>query len=363
MLPLVNDAFLTLKPYPPGKPISETERELGITGCIKLASNENPLGPSPKAVAAVSDILKSLHDYPDGGGYYLKDRLAEFVGYGTDHIILGNGTNELIEMLIRTCIRPGENMVYAEQSFIAYKLCGLAANAEIIEVPLKDMRYDLEAMAAAMNDKTKLVFIANPNNPTGTYVSKAEMDAFMKAVPEQVIVVLDEAYLEYVDAPDYPSALDYLEVRDRVMVTRTFSKCYGLAGLRVGYGVAKPELIDFLNRGRQPFNCNSLAQAGALAALDDQAHVDASVELNNSERTRLSAALSERGLGVVPSQANFILVDFKRDGAQVYQDMLQKGVIIRPMGGYGLTTFGRISIGTKPQNDRMLSVLDEVLEA
>ena len=231
MLPLVNDAFLTLKPYPPGKPISETERELGITGCIKLASNENPLGPSPKAVAAVSDILKSLHDYPDGGGYYLKDRLAEFVGYGTDHIILGNGTNELIEMLIRTCIRPGENMVYAEQSFIAYKLCGLAANAEIIEVPLKDMRYDLEAMAAAMNDKTKLVFIANPNNPTGTYVSKAEMDAFMKAVPEQVIVVLDEAYLEYVDAPDYPSALDYLEMRDRVMVTRTFSKCYGLAGL------------------------------------------------------------------------------------------------------------------------------------
>ena len=363
MLPLVNDAFLTLKPYPPGKPISETERELGITGCIKLASNENPLGPSPKAVAAVSDILKSLHDYPDGGGYYLKDRLAEFVGYGTDHIILGNGTNELIEMLIRTCIRPGENMVYAEQSFIAYKLCGLSANAEIIEVPLKDMRYDLEAMAAAMNEKTKLVFIANPNNPTGTYVSKAEMDAFMKAVPEQVIVVLDEAYLEYVDAPDYPSALDYLEMRDRVMVTRTFSKCYGLAGLRVGYGVAKPELIDFLNRGRQPFNCNSLAQAGALAALDDQAHVDASVELNNSERTRLSAALSERGLGVVPSQANFILVDFKRDGAQVYQDMLQKGVIIRPMGGYGLTTFGRISIGTKPQNDRMLSVLDEVLEA
>ena len=307
MLPLVNDAFLTLKPYPPGKPISETERELGITGCIKLASNENPLGPSPKAVAAVSDILKSLHDYPDGGGYYLKDRLAEFVGYGTDHIILGNGTNELIEMLIRTCIRPGENMVYAEQSFIAYKLCGLAANAEIIEVPLKDMRYDLEAMAAAMNDKTKLVFIANPNNPTGTYVSKAEMDAFMKAVPEQVIVVLDEAYLEYVDAPDYPSALDYLEVRDRVMVTRTFSKCYGLAGLRVGYGVAKPELIDFLNRGRQPFNCNSLAQAGALAALDDQAHVDASVELNNSERTRLSAALSERGLGVVPEPSELHL--------------------------------------------------------
>ena len=362
MLPLVNDAFLTLKPYPPGKPVSETERELGITGCVKLASNENPLGPSLKAVEAVSNILKSLHDYPDGGGYYLKERLASFVGKTTDHIILGNGTNELIEMLIRTCIRPGENMVYAEQSFIAYKLCGLSAGVEIIEVPLQEMRYDLPAMAAAMNEKTKLVFIANPNNPTGTYVTKAELDAFLDAVPDQVIVVLDEAYLEYVDAPDYPSALSYLDSRERVMVTRTFSKCYGLAGLRVGYGVAHPELIDFLNRGRQPFNCNSLAQAGALAALDDQEHVSNSVELNNRERARLSAALTERGLGVVPSQANFFLVDFKRDGVEMYTKMLHQGVIIRPMGGYGLTSFGRISIGTVEQNDRMLAVLDNVLE-
>ncbi|MEO0814379.1 MAG: histidinol-phosphate transaminase, partial [Myxococcota bacterium] len=317
-LPLVNDAFETLKPYEPGKPVSETERELGLSGVVKLASNENPLGPSPKALEAVRAHIETLHDYPDAGAFHLKRKLAEFHDVSPEHIVVGNGTNEILEMLIRTVLRDGENVVYADPSFVVYKLCTLSAGRDLRSVPLKDMRYDLPAMADAVDAKTKLVFLANPNNPTGTYVTQDEFNGFLAAIPDDVLVVMDEAYTEYVDAPDYPDAFATLGKRERYMISRTFSKCYGLAGLRIGYGIANPELVNYLNRGRQPFNTNSLAQVAAIAALDDQEHVKNTVDLNRREMTRVVPELERRGLRVTPSQANFVLADAGRDGQALF---------------------------------------------
>jgi histidinol-phosphate aminotransferase len=362
MLPLVNDPYLTLTPYVPGKPISETERELGIRGVVKLASNENPYGPSPKAVAAIERALSSLHDYPDGGAFYLKQALAKRHGVGLESLIVGNGTNELLEILLRTCLRPGENTVYAAPSFIVYKLVPLAMGIEVRDVPLTaGLKYDLPAMARAVDERTKLVIIGNPNNPTGTYVTKKDLDAFLAAIPDSVIVVLDEAYFEYVTAADYPDGMTYVNKRERLMVLRTFSKCYGLAGLRIGFGVAEPKLIDFLNRGRQPFNTNSLGQVGALAALDDGEHVAMSVERTRHEMARLVPALRRMGLTVYDSQANFVLVDFARDADAIFKKLLGEGVIVRPMGPYGLPKAARITIGTPPQNDKLLAALTKVL--
>jgi histidinol-phosphate aminotransferase len=237
----------------------------------------------------------------------------------------------------------------------------MAIGAEIREVPLKEMRYDLPAIAAAMDEQTKLIFIANPNNPTGTYITKEELDGFLDAIPEQVLVVMDEAYFEYVDAPDYPNGLDYLKKRKNVLVTRTFSKCYGLAGLRIGYAVGDAELIDYLNRGRQPFNVNTLAQVGAMAALDDSEHLERTRALNRSEMARITPGIQELGCVVTPSQANFILVDFKRDVGPVFDAMLRLGVIVRPMVGYGLATSARVTMGTAEQNDKLLAVMAKVL--
>jgi histidinol-phosphate aminotransferase len=361
MSKLVNDAYLTLKPYVPGKPVSETERELGISGCVKLASNENPLGPSPKAVAAIQAALPSLHDYPDGGAFYLKKKLADFLKVEENQLLFGNGTNELLEMIIRTCMRPEDNIVYVQSSFIVYKLASMAMGAEIREVPLKQMRYDLPAVLEVMDDKTKLIFIANPNNPTGTYITRDELDVFLAAVPPQVLVVMDEAYFEYVDAEDYPNGLDYLKTHKNILVTRTFSKCYGLAGLRIGYAVGDSEIIDYLNRGRQPFNVNTLAQVGAMAALDDVEHLTRTRELNRSEMGRVTPQIEAMGCAVTPSQANFILVDFKREVGAVFEAMLRLGVIVRPMAGYGLVTSARITMGTVEQNDKLLEVMAKVL--
>lgn len=361
MLPLVNDAYRTLTPYVPGKPVSETERELGISGAIKLASNENPLGPSPKAVEAIRAALPRLHDYPDGGAFYFKRRLAEFLGVGAEQLILGNGTNEIIEMLVRTCVRPGETLLYGAHSFVIYKLCALSAGVTLREVPFKDRHIDLVAMARAADEHTKLVFLDNPNNPTGSYFSAPQLDAFLDALPPSVVVVLDEAYFEYRTAEDCPNGLDYLAHRPRLMVLRTFSKAYGLAGLRVGYGVGHPDLVDYLNRGRQPFNVNSLAQVGAMAALDDQEHVQRAVQLNREQMAWLRPRLEQRGLSVAPSQANFVLVDFGRPAKEVFEALLREGVIIRPMAGYGLPNCARVTVGTGEQNERLLAALDRVL--
>jgi len=280
---------------------------------------------------------------------------------GRDQLVVGNGTNEIIEMVIRTCMRADENLIYVESSFIVYKLATLALGRQIKEVPLSSMRYDLDAVADAIDEKTKLVFIANPNNPTGTYVNKGELEAFLKKIPEHVLVVLDEAYFEYVTAEDYPNGLNYLSSRDRLMVTRTFSKCYGLAGLRIGYGIGSPQLIDYLNRGRQPFNCNTLAQVGALAALEDTDHLERSKRINATEMARLVPELEALGLGVTPSQANFLLVDFRENAGDMFDRLLRRGVIVRPMRGYGLPTSARITIGQEEQNDTLLAALEQVL--
>jgi len=362
MLPLANDSYLTLTPYVPGKPVAETERELGISGCIKLASNENPLGPSPKALAAVRNALGGLADYPDAGAYYLKQALARRHAVEAHTIIVGNGSNELLELVVRTCVRPRENVLYADPSFVVYRLAPLAAGCEVRRVPLtRDLRYDLPALARAADAHTKLVFLGNPNNPTGTYVTRHELEQFFATLAPDVVVALDEAYFEYASAPDFPNGLDYLRTRKRLLVLRTFSKCYGLAGLRVGYGIGDPELVDLLNRGRQPFNVNVLAQVAATAALDDQEHLERTVRTNREEMARLVPALRARGLAVHDSQANFVLVDCKRDGALVFDALLKKGVIVRPVGNYGLATCIRITVGTAVQNLRLLSALDEVL--
>ena len=368
MLPLANDAFTTLAPYVPGKPVSETERELGISGCIKLASNENPLGPSPKAIAAMKRALAGVSDYPDGGAFYLKERLREHLStrsrsLGVDQIIVGNGTNEIIEMIVRTFVRTGENIIYLDPSFIVYKLCAHAAGHAVVDVAMPNFCFDLDAALKAVDAHTKLVFIANPNNPTGTYVSRTDLEGFLARLPQQVLVGLDEAYAEYVTAPDYPNGLDYIDRRERLIVLRTFSKCYGLAGVRVGYAVAQPRLIDCLNRGRQPFNVNSLGQVAALAALDDVDFVAKARATNASERETLTQQFRRRHIGVVESQANFLLVDFQRSAAEVFTALLQRGVIVRPMTGYGLPTSARITVGTPEQNIRLLAEVDHVINS
>ena len=357
---LVNEQYKDLIVYVPGKPVSETERELGISGCIKLASNENPLGPSPKALAAVADYMRQGHEYPDGGAFYLKQKIAAFHDISPENLITTNGTNELIEMLIRTTMLADENMIYGGYSFIIYKLCAMAANRQVRTVPFKDMRIDLEAMAAAVDEKTKLIFLDNPNNPCGTYFTKDEFDRFLAAIPDDVVVVYDEAYCHYADAEDYPQGFDYLNKRERFIVMRTFSKAYGLAGFRIGYGVGNKELIGYVNKGRQPFNCNSMGQVAALAALDDQEHVDNSVRMNKSEMLRLMSAYDSLGLGYQPSQTNFLLVDFKKDIMEVYDKLLRQGVIVRPMAGYGLKTSARVSIGTPEENDKLLKAIPNI---
>jgi len=350
-------------PYVPGKPLSELERELGITGAIKLASNENALGPSPKVVEALREAAGFVHVYPDGGAFALRDALAKFHGVTMDEVVLGNGSNELIDLLCRTFPGQGDHVVFGKPSFVCYWLGSVAANRDFTEVPLRDhLAWDLEAMRAAVTKKTKLLFLANPNNPTGAHVPKAELEAFLRDVPERVVVVLDEAYVEYATTEDYASAMTLRDTRERLVVLRTFSKAYGIAATRVGYAVGPRELIQYLHRMRAPFNVNHLAQVAALAALADQEHVKRCVSLNTEERARITHALGELGLEVAPSQANFVLVNTSPvdpDGKTVYDALLRKGVVVRPMPA-PIGSWLRITVGTAPMNDRMLQALSEL---
>ena len=346
-----------ITPYSPGKPIEELERELGITGSIKLASNENPRGPSPKALAALSDATKTLHRYPDGGGHYLRLALAERWKVSPDQIILGNGSDEVITLLTKAFLNQGDEAVMAEPSFIVYKIDVTAEHAKPVTVPLNEFRHDLPAMAKAVTARTRLVFVCNPNNPTGTYVTAAEVGAFLQAIPPDVIVVFDEAYYEYVTAADYPDTLAILKGGRNVVLLRTFSKIYGLAGLRIGYGLTTPELVQHLNRIRPPFNTNSLAQKAALAALSDEEHVRESRRLNTEGMGFLTERLNALGLSVVPSQANFLYFDVKQDGKAVFEALLRRGVIVRHLGG----AFLRVTIGLSQENERFITALQAVL--
>ena len=354
----VSENIKSISPYVPGKPIEEVERELGITGCIKLASNENPLGPSSKAVSAVKKALENVNRYPDGSGFYLTQALAKTLDVDPGQIILGNGSNELIELLVRTFTGPGDEVITADPSFIAYKIIAQAAGCANVVVPCKDMRHDLDAMAERITDRTKLVFVANPNNPTGTMNTRAEMDRLMGRVPDHVIVVVDEAYFEYVTHSEYPDSLDYLRDGKNIIGLRTFSKIYGLAGLRLGYGVTSPGIIEHLNKVRQPFNTNSLAQIAAVAALKDRKHVEKSIAVNNEGKQILYQAFQQLGISYIPTEANFIMFETAQDGKDIFSALMKQGVIIRPMGGKRL----RVTIGLPEENKRFVAELEKIVK-
>ena len=331
--------------YEPGKPIDETAREIGLdpSQIVKLASNENPLGPSPLAKAAMREALEEAHIYPDGGGYRLRTAIAESFGMDLANVVLGNGSNEIIELLCHTFLNRDAELIAAEHAFVVYKLMATLFGAKYVEVPDPGFIHDLDAMAAAITDKTRLVFIANPNNPTGTMVDQAAIDRFMAKVPEHVIVVFDEAYYEFPDAP--PDTLKYVREGRNVCVLRTFSKIHGLAALRVGYGLASKNVANLLQKARQPFNVNAIAQAGALAALADADHIAKTRAVNRAGMAFYEKELAARGLEYVPSYANFLLVK-TGEGDRVFRDMLKQGVIVRAMSSYKLPDWVRISIGT-----------------
>lgn len=371
MLPLVEPHLAALTPYVPGKPIEETEREYGIQGIAKLASNENCLGPSPLALEAASRALQALHLYPDADGFYLKQRLAKLhAAHAVEpaQIVLGNGTNELLTLLVRAFVGPGEAVLNAWPSFVVYRLATRAAGRVEVSVPVaEDLGYDLDAMAAAIERSEhpiKLVFLANPNNPTGRYFGEDALARFITQIPPDVIVVLDEAYAEYVTAEDYPDGMSWVAKRPRFVVTRTFSKIYGLAASRVGYAVCDPQIADILNRLRDPFNVNSVGYAAAMAALDDSAHVERARTHNAMELPKLTAGLERLGLRVTPSVANFVLVHVDERLPPIptlNTELLKRGVIIRPVANYGLTQSARITVGTTAENERLLGALQEIL--
>ncbi len=365
MRPLAPPHLARLNPYDPGKPIDEVRRELNLEGeIIKLASNENPLGPSPKGVEAARRALEEVHRYPDGGGFYLRRALAERFDVDPRRVVLGNGSNELLEIMIRAFVGPEETAVISATSFVVYKLVLMGAGRAFAEIPLRsDLAFDLEAMAAAVNadPRVKMVFITSPNNPTGRYVGGPDLDRFLGAIPDHVVVVMDEAYAEYVTAEDYPDSLAVQVTRPRTVTLRTFSKAYGLAGLRVGYGIVSEEAADVVHRLRQPFNCNAIAQAAALAALDDHAHIERSRRLNRVGVDRLTAGFEALGLTPIPSQANFVLVGLGRPGRPVFDALLRRGVIVRVMDGYGLPEHLRVTVGTGPENERCLWAFGTVL--
>ena len=346
-----------ITPYQPGKPITQLAREMGlpVERIVKLASNENPLGMSPKARAALDKALHTLERYPDDFG--LKQALAEHAGLGMERIVLGNGSNDVLDIIARVFLAPGRSAVFSQHAFAVYPLATLAAGGELIAVPAKAYGHDLDAMRAAIRPDTRIVWIANPNNPTGTFVPYPQLKAFMQAVPSDVVVVLDEAYNEYIPPSERVDTAAWLSEFPNLVVTRTFSKIYGLAGLRVGYALASAEIADLMNRIRQPFNCNNLALAAAAAALDDHEFVAQSYALNRSGMEQILAGLKRVGLAHIPSHGNFVA--FRAgDAAEVNRQLLAQGVIVRPIGGYGLPEWLRVTIGSEAENARFLEALD-----
>lgn len=358
---LVLPSLHKLLPYEPGKPIDELKRELGVEDVIKLASNENPLGPSDRVKQAIDAALPELARYPDGAGFRLKQKLAEHLQLAPATITLGNGSNDVLELLARALLGPGTNAVVSAHAFVVYPLAVMAQAAELRTAPARDWGHDLEAMAALVDEHTRLVFIANPNNPTGTWLTLDEIDAFMARVPGHVIVILDEAYAEYVNKPGYGSGLELLARYPNLVVARTFSKAYGLAALRVGYAVSDSTLADFLNRLRQPFNVNSLAMVAAEAALDDAEYLQHSIATNLAGMAQLEAGFERLNLDYIPSAGNFIAVAVPGRASELYGKLLAEGVIVRPVGGYGMPDHLRISIGLEDENRRFLETLERLL--
>ena len=358
---LANEHILGIAPYEPGKPVEELEREVGIHDAIKLASNENPLPPSDRVQQAIIAALPNLNRYPDGSGYYLRQALAKKHDVTADQVILGNGSNELIELVVRSFLKSGDEAVVPHPSFVVYPMIVQAAGGIRVMVMLKDHRLDLEAMARAITPMTKIVFIANPNNPTATIVTADEVAHFMSRVPERTIVVFDEAYIEFALGPDFPDTLALVKQGRKVVVLRTLSKANSLAGLRIGYGIADADCLALMNRIRQPFNVNALGQVAALAALDDESHTLECVRMIEAGRHYLYDEFNSLGVKYVPSRANFILVDVGRSASDIYQRLLKEGVIVRPMTPFGMESALRISVGTPQENRRLIKALRTVL--
>ncbi len=347
----------SITPYVPGKPVEELERELGITGSVKLASNENPIGPSPLAVRELRKGLNDLNRYPYGSCYYLSNALSGILKVQPGGILFGNGSNEIIELAVRTFLSPGEEAIMAHPSFVVYSTIVQAVHGKNVVVPLKDWKHDLEAMAAKITKKTKIIFIANPNNPTGTINTKKEMDSFIKKVPDNVLIVVDEAYFEYVDSPVYPNSMKYLKKGGNILILRTFSKIYGLAGLRIGYGISNPGIVEEMNKVRQPFNVNTLSQKAALAALHDEKHLAKAKKVNNSGKLYLYTELDKLNMKYLPTETNFIFILLENDSAKkLYQSLLKQGVIIRPMGPSAI----RATIGLPAENKRFIEALQKL---
>lgn len=367
MIQLAAPAIQKLHPYQPGKPISELARELGLKEIIKLASNENPLGTSPKVQAAIQENLAELTRYPDGNGFELKRALARKLNVEIEQITLGNGSNDLLDLIARAFLTTASEAVFSEYAFAVYPIStqAVGATASISSAgrggEWMEYGHDLDAMLSLVNDKTGVIFIANPNNPTGTWFGREQLENFLSKVPSHVIIVLDEAYFEYVEASTYPDGSDYLNQYQNLIVTRTFSKAYGLAGLRVGYSISSPEVADLLNRVRQPFNVNSLALLAAETALDDEDYLKAARQLNDQGKKQLTEALAAKGLAVIPSAGNFICVDFGKPAMPLYDALLNKGVIVRPVANYGLENHLRISVGNESENRFFINALASIL--
>ncbi len=362
MRPLVAPYIETLQPYVPGKPIEETEREYGIQGAIKLASNENPLGPSPLAMEAIESAAQKVHLYPDGSSYSLLQKLSGFLGVRPDEVFVGNGSNEIIELMIRTFTTPEDEAIICQGSFLMYKVALQSHGRRFFEVPMRSgFRYDLEAMAGRISPRTRIIFLANPDNPTGTAFCRKELDSFLSRVPPDCFVVLDEAYFEYVEWPDYPNGMDYFRKMPNLVVLRTYSKIYGLAGIRLGYGIMQSQLTSYLHRTRMPFNLTSLSQAAGIAALDDLEHVRTTRETTRRGLRYLEEELRKLGVTVPTSYANFVFADFGRPAGPVYEQLLRRGIITRPIPAYGFPNALRISVGLRTHNERLIAALKELL--
>jgi len=357
---LVRKPVLKVSPYKPGKPIDEVKREYNLKKVYKMASNENALGPSPKAVAAIKKGIQDINRYPDGNCFYLKNALAKKYKLRPDNIIVGNGSDELIVLALRAFVNSGDEVIIAEPTFLVYKIASTIAGAKIVAVPLNSLRYDLAAMKKKITSKTKIVFIANPDNPTGTYLSKREVESFLKGLPKHVIVFFDEAYYEYVDAKDYPDTMRYIK-RGNIILSRSFSKAYGLGGLRVGWAAASGEITGFLNQVREPFNVNMPAQLGAVAALSDKTHIRKSQRLARKGKEFLYREFKKMKLFYVPSVANFVLLNVGSGSLDIYKKLLRNGIIVRDMTAWGLKNFIRVTVGTQKENRLFISCLKKIM--
>jgi histidinol-phosphate aminotransferase len=358
---IANKNIVNIKPYVGGKPIEEVKREFGLKSVIKLASNENPYGPSPRVLKAIQAAAKEINRYPDGACYELRQMVAKRHNVAPEQLVFGSGSDEVIIMALRAFINEGDEVVMAKPSFLVYSIGAVSVGAKLVQIPLKGLRYDLAAMKKAVTPRTKIVFIANPDNPSGQYVTKAEVAEFLKGFPENVLVFFDEAYFELVTAEDYPDAITLLKSRKNIIVARTFSKIFGLAGLRIGYAAASVEVADFLNRAREPFNVTSIAQAAAIAALKDEAYYRKILKVIARERDVLCAGLEMLGLSYSKGYTNFIQVRVPRASGEVVLALMKKGVIVRDMNAWGLQDYIRVTIGTPAENKRFLKVLKEIL--